>query len=216
MIPIVAISGPSGSGKTTLIAALISEMRRRNHRVGTIKHRREPVKIDYEGKDSYRHKQAGAVSVAISTPNSTAVIRDEAQEPDIREIVERYLYDTEIVLAEGYKDARIPKIMMVDRANSESVELAKQDMAIAIVSKDAVDISGLTCFKPDDISPIVDFIEERYLNKEPSSKIRLMVDGNNIYMKPFVRDLVEEVIRGMIRTFKSTENAKKIVLFLDK
>ena len=62
MIPILSIVGKSNSGKTTLLEKLITELTGRGWRVATIKHNKHGFNIDHEGKDSYRHKKAGALT----------------------------------------------------------------------------------------------------------------------------------------------------------
>ena len=76
MIPIVSIVGKSDSGKTTLIEKLLPELGRRGYRVATVKHDVHGFEVDREGKDSWRHKKAGAHTVVISSPLKVAVIRD--------------------------------------------------------------------------------------------------------------------------------------------
>ena len=68
MIPIVSIVGKSGAGKTTLIEKMIPELKKRGYRVATIKHDVHGFDIDHEGKDSWRHKKAGAHATIISSP----------------------------------------------------------------------------------------------------------------------------------------------------
>ena len=72
MIPIVAVVGKSNSGKTTLIEKLIPELNKRGYRVATVKHHNHLLEIDTPGKDSWRHKQAGAQTTFISTPGALA------------------------------------------------------------------------------------------------------------------------------------------------
>ena len=71
MIPIVSIVGRSNTGKTTLIEKLIPELRRRGYRVATIKHNIHGFDIDHEGKDSWRHKKAGARLTVIASPQQS-------------------------------------------------------------------------------------------------------------------------------------------------
>ena len=73
-IPIVSIVGKSNSGKTTLIEKLIAELAGRGWRVATIKHNRHGFDIDHEGKDSYRHKKAGAKMTVVSSPHQLALV----------------------------------------------------------------------------------------------------------------------------------------------
>ena len=66
--PIVSIVGYSGSGKTTLVEKMIPELKRRGWRVATIKHNRHGFEIDHEGKDSWRHRRAGAGMTVLASP----------------------------------------------------------------------------------------------------------------------------------------------------
>ena len=68
MIPIISIVGKSDSGKTTLIEKLLPELVRRSYRIATVKHDVHGFEVDREGKDSWRHKKAGAHTVIISSP----------------------------------------------------------------------------------------------------------------------------------------------------
>jgi molybdopterin-guanine dinucleotide biosynthesis protein MobB len=110
MIPIVSIVGKSNSGKTTLIEKLIIELTRRGFRVATIKHNRHGFEIDHEGKDSWRHKHAGAVATVIASPEQIALIEDTERDYDLAEIRDRYIRNADIILAEGFKVNPHPKI----------------------------------------------------------------------------------------------------------
>ena len=76
MPPIISIVGKSDSGKTTLLEKLIAEIKNRGYHIGTIKHDTHGFDIDREGKDTWRHKKAGASTVAISSPTKVAIIKD--------------------------------------------------------------------------------------------------------------------------------------------
>ena len=86
MIPVVSIVGKSDAGKTTLIEKLIPELVRRGYRVATVKHDVHGFDVDREGKDSWRHKQAGAHTVVISSPEKLALIRDVDHDADLAEL----------------------------------------------------------------------------------------------------------------------------------
>jgi molybdopterin-guanine dinucleotide biosynthesis protein MobB len=93
VIPIVSIVGRSNSGKTTLIEKLIIELRRRGYRVGTIKHNSHGFDIDHEGKDSWRHKKAGAQVTVIASPHRIAVIEDVNRDYELSELMDHYIRD---------------------------------------------------------------------------------------------------------------------------
>ena len=84
--PIVSIVGPSGVGKTTLLERLIPELTGRGYRVGTIKHDVHGFEIDQPGKDSWRHKHAGAQVTVISSPNQIGMVMDVDHDHHLEEL----------------------------------------------------------------------------------------------------------------------------------
>jgi molybdopterin-guanine dinucleotide biosynthesis adapter protein len=161
-IPIISIVGLSNSGKTTLIEKLIAELTRRGYRVATIKHNRAGFEIDHEGKDSWRHKHAGAVATVIASPSLVAVIEDADHDHDIKELVDIYIHHADIVLVEGFKKNPWPKIE-VYRTELKRERLTKpNDNVIALVvdDKNKAD-TNVPCFDRNDAVGIVDFITQR-------------------------------------------------------
>jgi molybdopterin-guanine dinucleotide biosynthesis protein B/molybdopterin-guanine dinucleotide biosynthesis protein len=112
MTPCIAVVGPSGSGKTTLITQLIRILTARGYRVGAIKHTHHDFEIDRPGKDSFALKAAGAVKVALVSPHKLAFLSDLSSEPSLEELVALYFGDVDLVLAEGFKSANVPKILV--------------------------------------------------------------------------------------------------------
>ena len=110
MIPIISIVGKSDSGKTTLIEKLIPVLTQRGYRVATVKHDIHGFEVDQEGKDSWRHKQAGAHTVVISSPDKIALIRDVERDLNLGEIRDLLIRDVDLILSEGYKKDIQPKI----------------------------------------------------------------------------------------------------------
>ena len=88
--PIISIVGKSNSGKTTLIENLIPELTKRGYRVATIKHNVHGFDIDHEGKDSWRHKKAGAFATVIACPTRIALIEDIDHDQTLDEIRDKY------------------------------------------------------------------------------------------------------------------------------
>jgi molybdopterin-guanine dinucleotide biosynthesis protein B len=163
MIPLVSIVGKSNSGKTTLIEKLIGELTRRGRRVATIKHNRHGFEIDHEGKDSWRHKRAGAVTTVIASPGRIAVVEDTQQDLDIAAISDRYIRAADIILVEGYKGNPHPKIE-VFRTEIRSERLCGPgDHLIALAGDKPVD-AGVPWFDWNDVKGLADLIEERFLS----------------------------------------------------
>lgn len=161
--PIVSIVGKSNSGKTTLIERLIPALGARGYRIGTIKHSHHDIDLDRPGKDSYRHKSAGAEAVMVAGPGRIALVQDvvDAQLDDLV----GYFKDLDLVITEGYKRTSKPKIEIC-RAARSSAPLCREDPSLVAMVTD-LDIEGLTvpAFLPDDIQGLADFIEDRFLSR---------------------------------------------------
>ncbi len=110
MIPIVSIVGRSNTGKTTLIEGIIPELKKQGYRVATIKHNLHGFDVDREGKDSWRHRRAGASTVVLAAPRFIVVFDEPDREYDIKGIAENYIKDRDIIITEGFKGNPLPKI----------------------------------------------------------------------------------------------------------
>jgi molybdopterin-guanine dinucleotide biosynthesis adapter protein len=108
---VFGFAGWSGSGKTTLIERVIGHLTSQGVRVSLIKHAHHEFDIDQSGKDSYRHRAAGASEVLISSANRWALMRELRGEPELslRQAIARFS-PCDLVLVEGYKREAIPKI----------------------------------------------------------------------------------------------------------
>ncbi|MGQ9694758.1 MAG: molybdopterin-guanine dinucleotide biosynthesis protein B [Thermodesulfobacteriota bacterium] len=164
MIPIVSIVGKSNSGKTTLMEKLIAELVRRGYKVATIKHDVHGFEIDREGKDSWRHKKAGAHTVIISSPQKLALIRDVDHDAELTELREKYIKDVDIILSEGFKRNSQPKIEVFRQELEQDLLCQKEDNLLAIASNKPFSI-GVPCFDLDDACGLVNLIEEKFLKR---------------------------------------------------
>ena len=108
---IFGFAGYSGSGKTTLIERLIPLLTQRGIKVSLIKHAHHTFDMDQPGKDSYRHRQAGCTEVLVTSSRRWALIHElrGAPEPELADHV-KHLSPCDLVLVEGFKRARIPKL----------------------------------------------------------------------------------------------------------
>jgi molybdopterin-guanine dinucleotide biosynthesis protein MobB len=175
MIPVVSIVGKSNSGKTTLIEKMIVELVRRGYRVATIKHNRHGFEIDHEGKDSWRHKQAGARTTVIASPHRVAVVEDVEKDLDIGELVDRYVRDVDIVLSEGFKKNPFPKIE-VNRSEMKQELLCTPADNLLAVCTDRPLTAGIPCLDINDIGGLVDLVETRFLKSSPHRRTRKKVE----------------------------------------
>ncbi len=110
--PVLCIVGKKKSGKTAVVVSLVAELARRGRRVMTVKHG-HGFRLDTPGTDSWRHRhEGGARRVVMAGPEDFAVVGEWGTEgePELEELVRRYLADAEIVIAEGFKGSDAPKI----------------------------------------------------------------------------------------------------------
>ncbi len=165
MIPIVSIVGKSNSGKTTLIEKLIAELTRRGLRVATIKHNRHGFDIDHEGKDSWRHRRAGAVATVVASPGRVALIEDAAKDYGLAEIRDLYIRNADIVLAEGYKQNPHPKIEVFRTELKRERLCGPGDNLIALAGDQPIS-SDVPWFDWNDTTGLSDLIVERFLSSK--------------------------------------------------
>jgi molybdopterin-guanine dinucleotide biosynthesis protein MobB len=138
---IVTIVGRKNSGKTTLAVALASEFARRGHRIMTIKHGHHPADVDRTGSDTWRHFHEGhAERVLIASPDLRVLFERAPDDYDPVGLARRYMQDADIVLAEGFKAAQLPKVEVFrPRASAEPLYDSAASTAhqwIAIVTDD--------------------------------------------------------------------------------
>ena len=162
MPPIITIVGKSKSGKTTLIEKLIPELKRRGYRVGTLKHAFHRIDIDKKGKDSWRHKHAGADMVLLAAESQIVMVKDDNYA--VLDDLEHYFEGMDIVITEGFKRAPRPKIEVLRTARSSNAICSGDDHLIALVT-DADIRLDVPSFGMEDISELTDFIENRYLRE---------------------------------------------------
>lgn len=166
MIPIICIVGYSDVGKTTLIERIVPALKRRGYRVGTVKHADHESSLDTQGKDSWRHYQAGADAVVAASDAKIVMIRRNDKPPENSgaelEKIAAYLSDMDLVLTEGYKQAPFPKIEIFRSSGNASPVCAHDVRLIALVS-DLDFPLRVPRFGLNDIEELADFIEEKYL-----------------------------------------------------
>jgi molybdopterin-guanine dinucleotide biosynthesis protein B len=213
MIPILSIVGKSESGKTTLIEKLVPELVRRGYRIATIKHDVHGFDIDREGKDSWRHKQAGAHTVVISSPWKLAMIRDVDHDAELPELREQYIRDVDLILTEGFKRNNQPKIEVFREEVHQELLCRKEDNLVAIASNRRFDV-GVPCFDLNDAHGLVDLIEDHFLKGEKgrSSKMKLLVNTKEIPLSPFVRKSIQATVFGMLSALKGCDSPQSVEL----
>jgi molybdopterin-guanine dinucleotide biosynthesis protein B len=157
---VIGVAGFKNAGKTTLVEKLVAELTRRGHRISTVKHAHHSFDIDHEGRDSFRHRKAGASEVAVVSRHRWAIIHESRgdAEPGLDEIMAK-LGPCDLVIVEGYKRDSHDKIE-VRNLELDHPPLAGDDPTIvAIAANGHVPAAPVPLFDRDDVSALASFIE---------------------------------------------------------
>jgi molybdopterin-guanine dinucleotide biosynthesis adapter protein len=165
--PVVSVVGNSGAGKTTFLEKMIPEMINRGLKVGTIKHDvHGRFEMDKPGKDSWRHKHAGASTIVISSPNRIGIVLDVEYDHSLDELVS-FFSGMDIILTEGYKQDHKPKLEIF-RPEITKEPLCKNDENLLAFISDVPIEFGVPVFSTGDIKGVADFLIVRF-NLIPSA-----------------------------------------------
>ncbi len=178
--PIVSIVGKADSGKTTFLEKLIAELTSRGWRVATVKHHAHSEEsVDVPGKDSWRHRQAGAPVSVVASATQIEIVRELDRELTLDEIAEMIGDDVDIILTEGYKREGRNRIEVSRVARSDTL-VCEAGEAVAVVTDNAAfDPFGMCLFGLDEADAVADFIEERFLDRP--STVAPEVSGGETY-----------------------------------
>ena len=155
---VFGIAGWSGSGKTALLEKLIPALTARGLKLAVIKHAHHGFDIDRPGKDSYRHREAGAVEVLLSCNERWALMherRGEA-EPTLTELL-GHLSPCDLVLIEGFKQEAVPKLEVHRPAYGKPPLFAERSDIVGVATDGEV-ATDLPVLPLNDIAAIADFV----------------------------------------------------------
>ncbi len=230
------ISGFKESGKTKVMEELVKEFKERGYRVGTIKHIPiEDFTLDQPDTDTWRHAQAGAEMIFSISPGEVVSIEKEGA--DLEEVLLKLVSkDLDFVLIEGFREAEnIPKLMIA-RDEEEASQL-DDDFTVGFVGKGVgdksvmkkEDIISMADFLEEKAIPPVggldcgecgytscrEFALAAIDGNAPKDgcvalggQVSLKVDGRNVPLKPFIKDLIAKTISGMVSSLRKTEGDK--------
>ena len=160
---VVGFAGYSGSGKTTLVEQLIPALKKRGLRVSVVKHAHHRFDIDHPGKDTFRHREAGAFEVVVASTNRLALIREFEQpaEPTVHQLIAELDAGVDWVLVEGFKHSALPKIE-VWRPVSGKPTLYQSDDFIVAIATDSPDQLPHAALRPvldlNDVDALADYL----------------------------------------------------------
>jgi molybdopterin-guanine dinucleotide biosynthesis protein B len=155
---VFGFAGYSGSGKTTLIEQLIPRLVLAGLRVSLIKHAHHGFDIDRPGKDSYRHREAGASEVLVTSDQRWVLMHESRgeREPTLTEQLRRFSA-CDLILVEGYKREPIPKLEVYRQANDRPL-LYPEDRNIVAIAADTAVKAPFPVLDLNDYDAIAEFV----------------------------------------------------------
>ncbi|MGL4741800.1 MAG: molybdopterin-guanine dinucleotide biosynthesis protein B [Sarcina sp.] len=157
------VASCSNSGKTTLIEGIIKELKKDNCIISTIKHDVHGIDIDKKGKDTYRHREAGADNIIISSKKRLVLIKELQEETQLEQVLET-CPDSDYIIIEGYKHSKYPKIEVFRKGISQHIITPKSKL-VAIATDDMSLKIDVPIVDLNNYREIADFIKNFSVNK---------------------------------------------------
>ena len=159
MKKIIGVAGFKNAGKTSLVEKLVAELAKRGFKISTVKHAHHSFDIDHEGRDSFRHRKAGAAEVAVVSGSRWAIINELRGEPEptLDEILQK-LAPCDLVIVEGYKRNTHDKIEVRNLALDHPPLAGDDPTIIAVAATGAIAGAPVPVFDRDDVTALVSFI----------------------------------------------------------
>ena len=152
------VASCSNTGKTVLIEGLIKELKNRGYTVATIKHDVHGFDIDKEGKDTWRHRKAGAEAVIISSKERMALIREVQEEIPLEELIKQ-VEDFDFIIIEGYKKCKYRKLEVYRQGISNKIITPKEKL-IGVASDVSLSLEGIRVVDLNNYEEIANLVIE--------------------------------------------------------
>lgn len=208
---LITIKGFSKTGKTTTVTSLVAELRRRGYSVGTAKDIHfEGYETDTPGTDTYKHAKAGARRVTARGNHGTAIMVDRKMTID--EILKYYKED--FVILEGDFGLSCPTIITGKTTDDIDKRMCPEAIAISgIISNDKKEYKGLPVINGiTEVEKMADMVEKKKKMADGDFDVELTIDGEEIFMVPFVKATVKNVVVGAVKALDGYEEGKEIII----
>lgn len=156
---VFGVVGWKNNGKTTLVERLVAHLTAKGNHVSTVKHAHHEVDLDQPGKDTWRHREAGAEEVVLATARRWAVIHElrGAPEPSLDELLAK-MTPVDLILVEGFKRFGHPKLEVHRRERGTPLLAAEDRTIVAVATDEPLPAIALPQFPLDDIPAIAEFV----------------------------------------------------------
>jgi molybdopterin-guanine dinucleotide biosynthesis protein B len=211
MTAIVSFIGWQESTKSTLASSVVAHLKRMGLRVAVIKSSdKSTVRFDTPDTGTSAHRRAGADEVMLIAPDQMVLVAS-AKQLSLTALAHRYFPDADIVIGEGFKEAR--QIAKIEVVTDPEQQLRREVSGVIALATD-LDISADYVFKVNEAAEIAQFIRKRFIDNERKrpDKTALLVNGRKIVLKRFIQDSLAGVVAGYVESLKINEELKEIEL----
>lgn len=212
MRSIISFVGKSSSGKTTLLEKVITELKKRGHKVAIVKHSHHKDELDTAKKDTWRFTQAGSELSAINSLDHLAIYRRMDEFFDPRDLANYILWDFDILLTEGYKSSDYPKIE-VHRAEQGAKLITDPKLLLAVVTDKPLDLK-IPQYSHDDIKGIADIIEKTVAPQNSETELEMVINGKPATVSPSLKDQLTRTFAALIPDMKKNGEVKDLRISL--
>jgi molybdopterin-guanine dinucleotide biosynthesis protein B len=211
---IVSIVGYKKSGKTTLVEQMIPIIKSKGYKLGVLKYTGEGLPEELEGRDTAKFRAAGAEMVGLCGDDHLSLFKAGGHPAlPLERLAAFFFPEADLVLTEGFKKQRFPKIALLSEGQEENLLAEVQGVVLATVGTKPFR-DGLPHFQPGEADRIVEMLEKRFLKERNEPRIRVWLDGKRIPMKDFVQDIIIQGIMGMLGTLRGFIPAKRVDITL--
>lgn len=203
-VPTVCLIGESNSGKTTIMKRLVAGLKLRGYHVATVKHAPHGFDFDYPGKDSWHYARAGSDMVILSSPHQIALSKHVDVDTSPEDLWRLIGHDFDIVLAEGFKKSRLPKIQVLRDAWSDELLCPEEELLAVVAGRSSAYAYNVPRFLPEDTSGLIQLIEDKLLSSRGANTAAVLMYANGvpIPMTDFVQSMFARTLRGMLSSLR--------------
>jgi molybdopterin-guanine dinucleotide biosynthesis protein B len=206
-LPVIAIVGTSNSGKTTVASALIHTLAARGYRIAAIKHCHNGHQVDRPGTDSARLLAAGAGRVTLSSPGQMTSIELTQTDAALEEIVASLDSSYDLVVAEGFKDSSVPKVLVLAEE-----ELSPPPGNVIAVVGDSPTMEGVPSYGVQELDGLASHVQDQVLGRMAgAADVTLVVDGVPVPLGDFSSTVLSQVVLGFLKALRDVPTSPQRV-----
>ncbi len=212
MAAIISFIGLNGAGKTVLAVDVVCHLKAMGYNVAVMKSGAgKRLECDNSGTDTREYKKVGADNVLL-VASDQIVLQSVSAENSLQTMAHRFFPDADIVIAEGFEQAR--RISKIEIARDVDHKLRKDVSGVIAVVTNIEGLAGDYVFHLDESLELAQFIEKRFLSEEARKKdiISLLVNGQKVVLKNFIQRSLAGTVHGYVNSLKVSETIEDIEL----